>query len=184
MERVIMATIATDQSEQFLASPLLGGADDGARRAIFQFLVETSAPAGTSLLIQGKPNEKLWFVLGGAVAIERKQPDGRVDVLANFSGPGMFGTTTFFRSSAPSASIRATSNLTVWTLDHRSHSHLRREHPRAAEALSLEAVRVLSERFDQLDARLAELMAEHGDDRPRANEWASFRSRLFEETSI
>src|SRR4051812_27728846 len=154
-----MATIATVQSEQFLASPLLTGADDEARRVIFRFLVENSAPAGTPLLIQGKPNDKLWFVLGGSIAIERKQPDGRGDVLASFSGPAIFGTSTFFRSSAPSATVRATSDLTVWTLDHRSHSQLRREHPRAAEALSLEVVRVLSERFDQLDARLAEIMA-------------------------
>jgi len=179
-----MSTIATDQSEQFLAAPLLSGADDGVRLVIFHFLVETSVPAGAPLLIQGKPNDKLWFVPGGTVAIERKQPDGRIDVLANFSGPAMYGTTTFFRSSASSATVRATSNLTVWTLDHRSHIQLRREHPRAAEALALEVVRVLSERFDQLDARLAEMMAGHDDGQPRANEWASFRTRLFEETSI
>lgn len=179
-----MATIAADQSERFLASPLLMGADDEARLAIFRFLIETSVPAGTSLLIQGKPNDRLWFVPGGSVAVERKQPEGRVDVLATFSGPALFGTTTFFRSTAPSATIRATADLRLWTLDHRSYGQLRREAPRAAEALSLEIVRVLSERFDQLDARLAEMMADHGDGRPRANEWASFRSRLFEETSI
>jgi len=178
-----MTTIATDPSKQFLASPLLTGADEEARRAIFHFLVENAAQAGTPLLIQGKPNDKLWFVLGGSTAIERKQPDGRVDVLASFTGPAIYGTTTFFRSSAPSVTIRAASDLTVWTLDHRSHGQLRRENPRAAEALSLEVVRVLSERFDQLDARLAEIMAGHDDDHPRANEWASFRSRLFEETS-
>jgi CRP/FNR family transcriptional regulator, cyclic AMP receptor protein len=179
-----MATSATDESEQFLATPLLSGADDGARLVIFHSLVETSAPAGTPLLTQGKPNDKLWFVPGGSIAIERRQPDGRIDVLANLSGPAIFGTTTFFRTSAPSSNIRATSNLRVWTLDHRSYNQLRREHPRAAEALALEVVRVLSEHFDQLDARLAEMMAEHEDDHPRANEWASFRTRLFEETSI
>jgi CRP/FNR family cyclic AMP-dependent transcriptional regulator len=179
-----MSTNATAQSEQFLAAPLLGGVDEESRLAIFHFLVENSAHAGTPLLVQGKPNDKLWFVPGGSIAIERKQPDGRVDVLATFSGPAIYGTTTFFRSSTPSATIRATSNLTVWTLDHRSHGQLRRENPRASEALCLEVVRVLSERFDQLDARLAEMMAGHDDDHPRANEWASFRSRLFEETSI
>jgi CRP-like cAMP-binding protein len=183
-DRVIMATIASDQSERFLASPLLAGADEAARLAIFHSLVEASVPAGVPFLIQGKPNEKLWFVLGGSVAIERKQLDGRLAVLTSISGPAMYGTTTFFRSSAPSATIRATSNLTGWTLDQRSYSQLRREHPRAAEALALEVVRVLSERFDQLNARLAEMMAGHEDDRPRSNEWASFRTRLFEETSI
>jgi CRP-like cAMP-binding protein len=179
-----MSTIASDQLERFLASPLLNGADEEARLAIFHTLVEASVPAGAPLLIQGKPNEKLWFVLGGSVAIERKQPDGRLAVLTSMTGPAMYGTTTFFRSTASSATIRATSNLTVWTLDPRSYNQLRREHPRAAEALALEVVRVLSERFEELHAQLAEMMAGHEDDQPRSNEWASFRTRLFEETSI
>jgi len=179
-----MTPIETEPPEEFLATPLLSGADEKARSVIFRHLAETSAPAGTALMVQGRPNDKLWFVVRGSVAVERKQPDGRVDVVANFSGPALYGTTTFFRSTGPSSTIRATSDLIVWTLDHRSHAQLRREHPREAEILALEVVRALSERFDQLDARLAGMIAGQPDGRPRANEWASFRSRLFEETSI
>ncbi len=176
--------IETEGAERFLAEPLLAGADDRDRLAVFRALVEGSAPAGTPLLVQGQPNDRLWFVLEGSVAVERKQPGGRVDLLATLSGPAMFGTTTFFRSTAPSATIRAASGLTLGTLDRRAHDRLRREDPRAAEALALEVVRVLSERFDLLDGRLAEMMAEHDDDHPRATEWANFRARLFEEPSL
>jgi CRP-like cAMP-binding protein len=179
-----MVKTAKDETDRFLAVPLLLGADEGARLAVFRALVERSAPAGTALLVQGKPNDRLWFVREGSVIVEREHPDGRVDVLARLNGPAMYGTTTFFRSSSPSATIRATSELAVGTLDHRAHAQLRREDPRAAEILSLEIVRVLSERFDLLDGRLAEMMAEHDDDHPRANEWANFRARLFEEPSI
>lgn len=179
-----MSTIMTDESELFLASPLLAKADERDRLAVFGKLVEGWAPDGTPLLTQGMPNDRLWFVLGGSVVIERKQPGGRVDSLATLSSPAIFGTTTFFRSTAPSATIRASTNLTLWTLDREAHEQLRRESPRAAEALALEVVRVLSERFDQLDVRIAALMAEHEDDHPRANEWADFRSRLFEDPSI
>ena len=49
-----------------------------------------------------------------------------------------------------------------------------------------EIVRILSERFDLLDRRLAGLMAEPGParDRPRSSELAAFRTRLFEEPGI
>jgi CRP/FNR family cyclic AMP-dependent transcriptional regulator len=176
-----MMLLSTDETDRFLASPLLAGADEESRLAVFRRLVECRAPAGTALLVQGKANDRLWFVLEGSVAIERRQPDGRVDVLASMSAPTIFGTTTFFRSTAPSATIRATSELKLWTLDRAAHEALRVDDPRAAEAFALAILCVLSERFDLLDDRITELMAEHADDRPRANEWANFRSRLFED---
>ena len=179
-----MVSTSTDESKAFLASPLLAGADDETRLAVFRRLVAGRARAGSALLSQGRPNEQLWFVLDGSVAIEREQADGHVQVLATLSTPAIFGTTTFFRSTAPSATIRAATDLTLWTLDSEGHESLRRDDPRAAEALALSIVRVLSDRFDLLDVRITELMAEHGDDHPRANEWANFRARLFEEPSL
>jgi CRP-like cAMP-binding protein len=179
-----MVMLSTENSARFLASPLLSGIEDEARLAVYGRLVETPLASGTPLLLQGKPNDRLWFVLEGSVAIERKQADGQVDILATMAAPAIFGTTTFFRSSTPTATIRASSNLTVWTLDRAGHEELRRDEPRAAEALALAVLRVLSERFDLLDERITELMAEHGDDHPRANEWANFRARLFEDPAL
>jgi CRP-like cAMP-binding protein len=123
-------------------------------------------------------------VVEGSVAIERKQPDGHVDVMAIMTSPAIFGTTTFFRPTPPSASIRASTDLTLWTLDREGHEALRREDPRAAEALASALLQVLAERFDLLDVRLAKLMAEHDDDHPRSNEWANFRARLFEDPAL
>jgi CRP/FNR family transcriptional regulator, cyclic AMP receptor protein len=179
-----MAMLAKDVAGQFLESPLLHGVDDESRRAIFRKLVVGRVLRSTPLLSQGIPNDRLWFVVEGSVAIERRRSDGQVDVLTTLNGPAIFGTTTFFRSSAPSASIRASTDLTLWTLDREGHEALRREDPRAAEALALAVVRVLSERFDLLDVRIGELMAEHGDDHPRVTELATFRTRLFEEPAL
>jgi hypothetical protein len=63
-DRVIMATIASDQLERFLASPLLAGVDEAARLAIFHSLVEASVPAGVAFLIQGKPKATRWPARG------------------------------------------------------------------------------------------------------------------------
>jgi CRP/FNR family cyclic AMP-dependent transcriptional regulator len=179
-----MLLVSTDESERFLASPLLAGVNDEARAAVFRRLVEDRVPTGTALLVQGKPNDKLWFVIEGSVAIERKQADGHLDVMATMSAPAIFGTTTFFRSNVPSASILAKTNLVLGSLDRPTYESLRSEDPRTAEALALAILRVLAERFDLLDVKISALMAEHGDDHPRSNEWANFRSRLFEEPSL
>ena len=179
-----MKTAETAPPRQFLESPLLVGVDESSRRAIFRALVEGEVPAGFALLEQGRPNDRLWFVIGGEVAIERVGAKGRVEMLAVLSGPAIYGTTTFFRGTALSATIRARSALTVGTLDHRAHDRLRLDDPRAAENLALSVVRVLSERFDLLDARLAEILADHAGDAPRATEWANFRARLFEEPTL
>jgi CRP/FNR family transcriptional regulator, cyclic AMP receptor protein len=179
-----MVLATTDETARFLDSPLLAGVDRESRRAVFRRLSAGRMPAGSALLSQGEPNERLWFVVEGTVAIERRQADGHVDVMASLAGPAIFGTTTFFRSTAPSASIRASSDLTLWTLDRAGHEALRRDDPKAAEALALAIVRVLSERFDLLDRRIAELMSEHSDDHPRVTELATFRARLFEEPAL
>jgi CRP-like cAMP-binding protein len=179
-----MVLLATEKAVPFLQSPLLSGVEDGLRLAVYQRLVETPIEAGTPLVAQGRNNDRLWFVLEGTVAIDRKQANGQTERLASMATPAIFGTTTFFRSSLPTASIVATSKLKVWTLDRSGHEALRRDEPQAAEALALAVLRVLAERFDLLDQRISELMAEHDGDHPRANEWANFRARLFEDPAL
>ncbi len=170
--------------EELLDTPLLAGVAEARRRAIFRALRPEPLATGAPLIAQGVRNDRLWFLVDGEVVVDRLQPDGRVDRLATLSGPAIYGTTTFFRPASPTASIRATHDLVAWTLDHAALDRLRAEDPGASEALALSVVRVLCERFDMLDRKLADLMAEHADDHPRANEWSSFRARLFEEPAL
>ena len=171
-------------AERFLSGPLLAEVDADARLALSRALVEDRAPDGARLIEQGRPNDRLWFLVEGAVAIARRI-GGEDQVLARFEAPGIFGATSFFRpNNPPTASIRAASGVAYLTLDHAGHDRLRRDEPRAAEALALAAVRALAERFDLLDVRFTEYLASHADDQPRGNEWSAFRARLFEEPNI
>ena len=179
-----MASIVEVETRRFLESPLLAGVDDSSRRAVLEKLEPGRVAAGTPLLSQGVANHRLWFVVDGSIDVERRRPDGRAEVVATMTGPGIYGTTTFFRATSPTTTLRATTELTCWTLDRPGHESLRRDNPMAAEALALAIVRVLSERFDLLDDRIAELMAEHGDDHPRVTELAAFRARLFEDPAL
>ena len=170
-------------SEPFLSGPLLSEVDDESRRSLYHALEPLQVVAGAVLIEQGRPNDRLWFFTLGTVAIVRRE-HGVDRVIADLSAPGIFGATSFFRPAPPIVSVRASSDMTLLTLDHAAHNRLRRDHPKAAEGLALATVRVLAERFDLLDARISEFMASHVDDHRKTNEWAGFRARLFEEPNI
>ncbi len=176
--------VSTDAAERFLGAPFLAGVDPALRKAVLAILSEERASDRTILLAQGQPNDHLSFLIEGTITIERIFPEGQKETVATMSAPAVFGTTSFFRPTAPSVSVIATTDVWSLTLYHPAHEQLRLEKPRAAEALALAAVRVLAERFDMLDKRVSDYLAGHGDDPPRATEWSSFRARLFEEPHI
>ena len=176
--------VSTAAAERFLSAPFLAGVNPALRSALLALLSEERAAARTVLLAQGQPNDHLSFLIEGAVTIERVFPEGQKETVTTLSAPAVFGTTSFFRPTSPSVSVIATTDIWSLTLYHPAHEQLRRENPRAAEALALAAVRVLAERFDVLDKRVSEYLAGQGDDPPKATEWSSFRARLFEEPHI
>jgi CRP/FNR family transcriptional regulator, cyclic AMP receptor protein len=173
-----------DVAERFLSAPLWADVDRESRRAVLEAMEEDRAEAGTTLMEQGKPNDRLSFLVEGTAVIERTYLEGRKETLATLTAPAAFGTTSFFRPNPPVVSVRATSDVRLLTLSHPEHERLRRTNPPAAEALALGILRVLSERFDMLDQRVSDFLAQHADDPPRVNEWAGFRARLFEEPNI
>lgn len=176
--------VKAEAAERFLATPVLIDVDPESRRAILEILVESQAAAGAVLLEQGQPNDHLSFLIDGTATIERAHPGGRTEFLARITAPSVFGTISFFRPDPPTVTVRATSEVSVLTLDHPAHERLRRDNPRAAEALALAAVRTLAERFDLLDKRVSDSLAQHAADHPKVTEWSGFRARLFEESNM
>ena len=174
----------SDSESRFLDAPWLDGVDASVRLILWKTLDERSVAPGFALLEQNQANHRLWFVADGAVAVERVRPDGRPEVLADLSGPAIYGTTNFFRNSLPTMTLRATAAIRGWTLERGAYDQLRLDHPDAAAALALAVVQVLAERFDMLDRRLTSLLAAHEGDQHRTTEWANFRSRLFEEPAV
>lgn len=174
--------------ERFLAAPLLAEVAPEARMAVVDAMAEDRAETGAVLLEQGHPNDHLSFLIEGTAEIVRIFPDNREELVAKLTAPAVFGTTSFFRPNPPTVSVRATSPVWLLTLDHPSHERLRRENPRAAEALVLATVQVLSERFDMIDQRITAYIRGHEQnghvDPPRATEWAAFRAKLFEENAL
>lgn len=173
--------VQAEAAERFLSAPMLADVDPRSRLAVLGSLVEVRRAVGSVLLVQGQPNDHLTFLIGGTAAIERKRGDAPAEILATLTAPSVFGMTTFFRMNSPTFTVRATSEVWLLTLYHPAHDKLRKKDPEAAEELALAALRILCERFDDLDRMYSDYMAHHPDDRSKANEWAGFRSRLFEE---
>jgi CRP-like cAMP-binding protein len=171
-------------AERFLAAPWLVDVEPALRQAVLQVLAEGRAEAGTNLLEQGRPNDHITFLIDGAVTVERAFADGRVETIVDLHAPTVFGETSFFRRSPSIVTVRAAKPVWFLTLDRPAHDRLRRENLRASEALALAAVRVLADRFDLLDRRLSDYIAQHPDSPSRANEWSRFRARLFEEQNL
>jgi CRP/FNR family cyclic AMP-dependent transcriptional regulator len=178
--------VQAEAAERFLSAPWLTDVEPGARREVIEAMVEERAAAGSVLLAQGQPNDHLSFLIGGTATVERSRPGagagagGRTETLATLHAPSVFGTTSFFTPSPPSVRVRAATDVWLLTLHHAAHDRLRRDHPQAAEALAVTAIRVLSERFNELDRLFSEYMAGHPES-PKVTEWAGFRARLFEE---
>jgi CRP/FNR family transcriptional regulator, cyclic AMP receptor protein len=173
-----------EATERFMAAPWLGEVDPEGKRAILEALVEARAPAGATLLEQDQPNDHLSFLIEGKAEIERTFEDARREVITTIKAPSVFGTTSFFRPDPPSVGVRATSDVWILSLYHPAHEALRRENPRAAEALAVAILRALSERFDLMDKLLSDYITRHRGESSRTSEWAGFRARLFDERGL
>jgi CRP-like cAMP-binding protein len=177
--------INAEAAERFMAAPWLEAVDRQIKQELLGALAEERAAKGTILLAQGQPNDHLSFLIEGSVELDRVFKGGRREVVTTLAAPAVFGTTSFFQPKPPRVSVYATSDAWLLTLHHPAYERLRRDHPRAAEALALAVVRALSERFDLLDKLFSEHIAKTTSAPPgAASEWSSFRARLFEEHSL
>lgn len=175
--------VEAEAARLFLSTPLLADTEPQARNDLMNVLVEERARAGSVLLEQGQPNDHLSFLIGGSVTVERALPGRAREALATLVAPSLIGTTSFFRSDPPTATVRAATDVWLLTLYHPAHDRLRADHPKAAEALAIAVIRALSERFDLLDQRVSDLIRQNSDDHPKVTEWSDFRSRLFLDAS-
>ena len=176
--------VSTAAAERFQAAPWLSDLDPTARLSLLKVLREGRAGAGSVLLAEGQPNDRITFLIEGTAQIVRTYPDRAEELVATLTAPAPFGETSFFRSQPPIVSVRARTPAWFLLLDREAYASFRRDDPRAAEQFALATVRVLAERFDLLDRRVSEFLAEHANDHPRASEWAAFRARLFEESNL
>lgn len=176
--------VSTAAAERFQAAPWLSNLDSSARLALLKVLREGRAEAGAILLAEGQLNNQITFLIEGTAQIVRLYADRTEELVATLTAPTSFGETSFFRSRPSIVSVRAVTPVWFLELDREAYATLRRESQQAAEQFALVTVHVLAERFDLLDRRVSDLLAERAADVPRTSEWAAFRTRLFEDIRL
>jgi CRP-like cAMP-binding protein len=174
-----------EAARRFMAAPWLVEVEREPKLALLNALTEERAAAGTVLLSQGQPNDHLTFIIDGTVELERTFGNGRKEIITTLTAPAVFGTTSFFQPKPPTVTVRARTDVWMLTLHHPAHNALRRDNPRAAEALALAVVRQLSERFDLIDRLFTDYIAQHHEvPGNTVSEWSRFRARLFDEHRV
>jgi CRP-like cAMP-binding protein len=179
-----MSTVHADSLGHFRDSRLFKELDEAGRAGLLEALAERQATAGEVLMTQGSGNDHLSFLVEGTAVVERCLSGGRVEALVTLTAPSVFGTISFFSPRSPSFGVRAATDVRLLTLTHEAHEILRRKHPGVAEALAVASLRVLSERFDDLERMFTRYIAEHPNDTRKITEWAGFRARLFGEPAL
>ena len=176
-----MGQIDGEAANRFLSAPWFTGIDPPLRHAVLAALKESQAAPGTVLLREGHPNDRLCILVTGSVTVERAKLGGGAETLATLTAPTLFGITSFFRPEPPTFTVKAAAEVQLYILDHPEHDRMRRENPAAAEALATALLRVLGDRFQEIDRLFGDYMARHPDDHEKVTEWAGFRARLFDE---
>ncbi len=177
--------INAEAAERFMAAPWLESTPREIKQQLLESLAEKRAATGAILLAQGQPNDHLSFLIEGTAEIERQSAGGRHDLITNLTAPAVFGTTSFFQPRPPQVSVRATSDVWLLTLYQPAYQVLRRDHPRAAEALAVAVLKTMSERFDLIDKLFTDYITQQSSAPSNTTtEWSRFRSRLFEEHNI
>lgn len=178
--------VPSDAAEIFLKAPLMPAMEATARRSVLAVLQESRVEAGTILLAQGKLNGRIHFLLEGEVEVVRAFPNGHEEVVIVYRSPTVLGELSFFRRCPCLATLRTTVPSRFLVLDRDGHEALRRDDPRAAEQLAIAAIQLLAERFETLDRKVTDFLADQDKVRgiTRSSEWSAFRGRLFEESVI
>ncbi|RUL82348.1 cyclic nucleotide-binding domain-containing protein [Tautonia sociabilis] len=176
--------VSNDAAERFLVAPFLADLDASAREELLQVLAEHRARAGEVLLRQGEPNDRIHFLIEGAVSVLRNDADGRPEPILELHAPTAFGEVAYFQRRPQLVSVVALTDLRLLILERDAHEVLRRVDPRTSEQLATAAIRVLASHFELIDQRIADILARQPDPQTEATEWDRFRARLFGESKL
>lgn len=155
---------------------------DGLGRADAERIAETLTrmkfDPDATILHEGKSIQALWIILEGECVVTRTASNGAPMTLAELQSGDVFGEMSFVRTAPHSASIQATTAVTVCTFTREDFLTLARERPAAAFRISANIASVLAERLRRMDTWICELV-ERPDGESHRDEWQKFRSAVY-----
>ena len=141
-------------------------------------LQEMSFSAGEEILTEGDDTQALWIILSGECVVSRSCSVNDVRILANLNAGDVFGEMSFVRTAPHSATIKATSDVTVCCYSRAHFRELKAKFPDAVCNITANIAAVLAERLRRMDTWVCEMVdGPKGDD--YRDEWQTFRSAVY-----
>jgi hypothetical protein len=132
--------------------PLFDGLNALAVRLVVLLGTLREFERGGEIVARGQPGREMYLVLEGEVEV--RAPDGHA-VLATLRRGDVFGEMALLRSAVRSADVVATGNVEVLVIDQAFLRRLRARYPRFASRFFLNIAKILSDRLEQANRRLA-----------------------------
>ena len=131
--------------------PVLVGVDEAALQFLGGMAGEGNYAAGTVILREGEPGDRVFFVHSGRVRVVKETAGEPAVRLAEF-GPGeFFGEMSLVESVVRSASVIATEPTRVFTLKNTDFYRLYKQRPDQYGIVMLNIARDLARRLRRLD---------------------------------
>jgi CRP-like cAMP-binding protein len=129
---------------------LFGGLMEEQIESILPFMKEEKYALDDLLVVEGKPNDKIFFIIEGQIAVSKK------DVfLARLSEGETFGEMEVLDVMPAVASIKAISPVTVMTFSNRSLREIYKKDLTIFSLLLMNLARDLSRRLRKMDEKFA-----------------------------
>lgn len=161
--------------------PLFRGLDRHEREQLTNMAVVERYSAGDTIIKEGETHQKLWIVLSGQCEVLHGLANHSTHepvLLAALDTYESFGEMSFFDRAPHSATVRASTDVTLLCIERAEFDELLRQGSAAAGKLTMNAICALADRLRHMDDWVAQL-AGHEAVRPRIDEWEMFRRRLF-----
>lgn len=114
-------------------------------REIEAKVVERKFPKGTTILLEGEPADRVWFVKEGHIKAMTQGANGRTQTLCMVGQNGMFGSCCTLGGGHYPCHVEAETDVTAVSLPMADFKLLMERHPQVSRALAEEMSRKLNE---------------------------------------
>lgn len=136
-------------------------------------------PEGAVLLEEGSVGPRMMLVLEGTVEVRRKDSNGVNRTLARLASGEILGEMSLLLDMPRTASVVATDDLRVFSMDRAAFSRMVDEGDPAALRFGMELARMLASRLITLNATVVDLLVAVEDSEPLQQRFGEARQQIF-----
>jgi CRP/FNR family cyclic AMP-dependent transcriptional regulator len=152
-----MATLL-DHAQNLLDHHAARGVTARSLAAVFSTARVDRIRDGHAVCTEGEPGDAMFFLMKGAIRVQRRDPKGKMRELATIAAPALFGHMALIDNSPRSATCVAVGESIVATLDRRSYNTVLNEPTSRGTALRRVLLASLTRQLVSANDRIRDLI--------------------------